>query len=114
MLTFNSFRSGLGGRFVRDEFRLDISSLQTWREFTHGMVRHIGKNHATILDEIRERFGTCSTGEKALMLSILHAADFCALADELAETAKVSFLHLMKYTDGAMADAAVACLARKN
>lgn len=113
MCTFIDFRDGPGGRFVADTFGLDITDIQDWGTFRAVMLDHrqdLG-GAAAFVARVQRRYGTGSTGERALLLAVLFAIDYRWLADELARESGRSFLEDMENTSGEWARAAAACLA---
>jgi len=115
MLTFSTFRGGLGGKFVREHFKLDISRCPNWKSFNRIMLANRDRfgGAGGFWDNITKKYAVLSTGEKAVMLAILWVIDYTALADELTQ-GRASFLGLAEYTTGAHKNAVLACLALAN
>ena len=80
MVTFTDFRDGSGGRLLRT-LGVDISRLQTWREYTDTMLGMAGLE--AFLSRVRDCAQACSPSELAVLGAVLTAMDFAWLADEL-------------------------------
>lgn len=84
MTTFTEFRDGVGGEMAH-RLGVDISGCPTWRAFTTAMVAFNDTDAAArLVKAARAAAGFYSTGEKALLVALLVAADFAWLADEIA------------------------------
>lgn len=111
--TYESFRDGVGGQFVRREFGVDLAGTVTWLELKEMILASRRKaGVSATVDAWRDRYHTMSTGDRALMLAVLHAADYTWLADELQAECERSFFDLMESVHGEWAWAIAACIAR--
>ena len=101
--TFTDFRHGPGGAMAR-ALDVGLDGCQTWQDYTAACSRVPGFHAAA------EREGyTASTGERAVLCALLHAADHAALADQVADGRTWARMGLL---DRAHTDAVLACVAR--
>lgn len=88
MTTFREFRDGPAGDLAR-RMGLDISGCISWQHFTATAVAYNNcdaekdDERGLLVKAARRLCGSASTGEKAVICALLHAADFAWLADEL-------------------------------
>lgn len=73
-ITFSDFTSGPGGRICRS---LGLSPT-SWNDLVSVAARD-----RDLVDRARQRAGTASSGELAVLVAVLCACDFSWLADEL-------------------------------
>lgn len=85
--TFTDFRDGPGGEVCR-RFDLDIAECVSWQHMKNlaGWFDDTpaGKEKS-LADRATEFYDVASSGERALLLGALYAADFASLADDLAQ-----------------------------
>ncbi len=62
---------------------VDITGLETWREYTAALVR-ANSGPGRLVDAARTLDGVASSGERVVLHAALAAGDFAWLADELA------------------------------
>ncbi|ODN69237.1 hypothetical protein [Methylobrevis pamukkalensis] len=91
MIEFKTFKTGPAAA-ICERLGFDISSCTTWDEFTTIMDRAGSSS-----EDIQRLAASLSKGEKAVLCSVLAAADFMALADEIADG---EFWQLMDFTNG--------------
>lgn len=94
-----------------------MSDLRTWDQFTQAALaaRPVrNDDYQPFIDRVERRAGTASTGELALLMAVLFAMDYRWLAEKIAEECGRSFLRLMEYTTGDHAQAASACIERRD
>lgn len=82
LVTFRDFRRGPAAGLCW-RMGVDIQPCRTWREFTDAMV--FKADRAAFMEAARDLDNVASTGERAVVHAILHAADFAAQADEFAQ-----------------------------
>ena len=84
-LDFKSFRDGLGGVFCR-RLGVNISACQSWMAFTSGMLAYNSSTNGYALVRAAQRLAkVASTGERALLVAVLHACDLSKVADKLSK-----------------------------
>lgn len=119
-MTFQEFKKGVGARWAQGLLRIEISNLTTWEEFQHAGLANRkafgGSDDGceNFVSSIEKIFGTASTGERLLILGILNAIDYRALAERLCIESERSFFSYAEYTSGDYRDAALACIRQKN
>lgn len=104
-MNFHEFARSAPGRFCADTFGVDLRALVSWEQFGQAARAERGESEAEMVewcDGIRERFGTASTGEKAMLAAALVAIDYAWLAEELTDKAegRRSFFDLATYAGG--------------
>lgn len=118
MSTFSDFRNNLAATaLVQSLVGLDMSKLRTWDQFTRAALEaRPARNgdYQPFIDRVERRAGTASTGELALLMAVLFAMDYRWLAERIAEECGRSFMRLMEYTTGDHAQAASACIERRD
>ncbi len=80
---FAAFRDGPGGS-VCQRLGVDISSAETWCDYTERMVS-FNAREGRLVDAARRFNQVASSGEVAVLHAALAAGDFAWLADELGE-----------------------------
>ncbi len=82
---FAAFADGLGGRICdRLGVGVDISTCQTWDDYTQMMVDRNNKGPGIVVDAATQLHGVASSGERLVIYAALAAANFSAQADSLA------------------------------
>lgn len=118
MSTFSDFRNNLAAAaLVQSLVGLDMSDLRTWDQFTQAALAARPArdgDYQPFIDRVEHRAGTASTGELALLMAVLFAMDYRWLAEKIAEECGRSFMRLMEYTTGDHAQAASACIERRD
>ncbi|WP_412064679.1 hypothetical protein [Rhizobium sp. SYY.PMSO] len=105
MLTFQNFKSGPAADICR-KAGLSITKLGSWNQFTEAFQVLSQKTDY----ELPKRFQTmpASSGEKAVIQAILHAADYSRYADEMEGT-----WGRLDYVTGEHAEAVAASILRR-
>ena len=120
MLKFSDFKKSAGGSFVEQMLKMSISDITSWSEFRSAALDN-RRIFARAGDEdwrigfyeaMCNRYGTASTGERGLMLAVLHAIDYDALAEKLGAEHRGSFFQIIDIADSKYRTAAAACIAR--
>ena len=107
--TFPKFRDGLGGK-ICNRLGLDISACQSWRGYTHAMVRFNDMSDGSLVAAAKRLHGVISSSERAVLHAALAAGDFAAQADEMSEGS--TWVRLDKLGDTARESVAAAVLRR--
>jgi hypothetical protein len=120
MLTFADFKNSPASAFVEGLLKMSIKDIETWSEFQAAALENRRAFTRPDDDDWRlgfyetmwERFGTASSGERGLMLAVLHAIDYDALADKLGAEYNRTFFQIIDLADDSYRSAAAACIAR--
>ena len=120
MLTFSDFKSGLGGSTAEDLLKLSLDEISSWEAFREAALESRAQfarpsdedDRLGFYDRLASRYGVASTGERVLILAILHAIDYDAVADGFAREHGRSFFDLLGSADRNVRVAAAACIAR--
>jgi hypothetical protein len=122
-MNFTTFRQSVGGHAAASILRLDIDGVTSWTVFREAALANRQSfatavepdGRAAFVQAVTDRFGTASTGERALIVAILYAIDYREFGEKLAlEIDGRSFLSLLELTSGNHLTAALACLARQD
>lgn len=109
-MRFLDFRDG-PGRETCVRLGFDIGECTTWRDYSVAAIRFNNRRHGALCESAQAFYEQASTGERAVLLAALAAADFAALADKLADGRTWTILD---YTDRRHRAAVAACIVRQD
>ena len=69
---------------MASRIKLDISRCQRWSDYTEAFGEEDDRTDGALMKRVRSAMGVFSTGEVPVLLSMLHAADYSRVADEIA------------------------------
>lgn len=117
MLDFDYFRTSLTAEaFVQRLARINIHHCKDWDDFRSKVLANRssfgGPFNEEFVQNIEESFAVCSTGERALIVGILHAIDYDKLAEILCQRLNRSPLELFSEADVDTRALIACCIAR--
>lgn len=108
MLLFRDFRDGPAGDLC-ERVGLSLTNVVSWSAFAAHFQQVNKKNDGALVERLMNY--PASSGETALIMAILHAADYSRFADELAGG---KAWHLLEYAHDEYAAAVAAAIFRRD
>jgi hypothetical protein len=119
MLDFHFFRtSDVACAFASRLTRVNLGDCDDWDHYrSQALARRSsfgGEFNDGFVQSIQDAFGSASSGEKCLIIAILHAIDYDRLAEDLCSECGRSFFDLLTVTDVDTRALVACCVLRLN